>query len=131
MIKGMHGMFFTPEAAAARAFIRERLGFSHVDAGEGWLIFDVPMTMPELHSPMEIGGAAPARQAEFAIHPGSDTHHELSFWCDDIEHTVEELAAKDVSFRTPIEDQGWGLVTTFELPGSSEVMLYQPKHRQP
>ncbi len=112
MIKGMHGMFFTPEAAAARAFIRERLGFPHVDAGEGWLIFDVP-------------------QAEFAVHPGSDTHHELSFWCDDIEQTVEELAAKGVSFRTPIEDQGWGLVATFELPGSSEVMLYQPKHRQP
>ena len=114
MIKGMHGMLFTPEAAAARAFIRERLGFPHVDAGEEWLIFDVPMTMPEL-----------------AVHPGSDTHHELSFWCDDIGQTVEELAAKGVSFRTPMADQGWGLVTTFELPGGNQVMLYQPKHPQP
>ena len=112
MIKGMHGIFFTPEAEAARAFIRERLGFSHVDGGEGWLIFKVP-------------------QAEVAVHPGSDTHHQLSFWCDDIERTIEELTAKGVSFRTPIADQGWGLVTTFELPGGSEVMLYQPKHPQP
>ena len=79
MIKGMHGMLFTPEAAAARAFIRERLGFPHVDAGEEWLIFDVPMTMPELHHRFSLDCAAPARQAELAVHPGSDTHHELSF----------------------------------------------------
>ncbi|MAG34851.1 MAG: extradiol dioxygenase [Dehalococcoidia bacterium] len=112
MIKGMHGIFFTPEPEAARTFIQEKLGFTHVDAGDGWLIFGVP-------------------QAELAIHPGSDTLHQLSFWCDDIEKTVQELEAKGVSFRTPIEDQGWGHATAFELPGGNEVMLYEPKHPQP
>ncbi len=112
MIKGMHGLFFTPEADAACSFIREKLGFAHVDSGDGWLIFDVP-------------------KAEFGIHPGNDTHHEISFWCDDIRETVETLQGKGVIFKTPIEDRGFGLVTTFELPGGVDVQLYEPKHAQP
>ena len=60
MIKGMHGVFFTPSAEEARAFVQEKLGFSSADAGDGWLIFSVP-------------------QAEFAFHPGDDTHHEIAF----------------------------------------------------
>ncbi len=112
MIKGVHGVFFTPEAEKARSFIKEKLSFPHVDAGDGWLIFDVP-------------------NAELAIHPGDDTHHEISFWCDDIEKTVQELEAKGVSFSSPVEDRGFGLVTTFELPGGGEVMLYEPRHPQP
>ena len=112
MIKGMHGIFFTPKAESARTFIQEKLGFPHVDAGDGWLIFKAP-------------------QAEFAFHPAEDTHHEISFWCDDIENTVAELEAKGVSFRTPITDEGFGLVTAFELPGGVEVLLYEPRHPQP
>ena len=69
MIKGMHGLVFTPEAEAARTFIKDKLGLAHVDAGDGWLIFDVP-------------------KGEFAVHPGTDTHHEISFWCDDIDGTI-------------------------------------------
>ena len=112
MIKGMHGIVFTPEAEAARAFIRDKLGFPHVDAGDGWLIFDVP-------------------KGEFAVHPGTDTHHEISFWCDDIEATVKELREKGVSFKSPVRDEGFGLVTAFELPGGVDVMLYEPRHPQP
>ena len=52
----MHGIVFTPEAEAACAFTKDKLGFAHVDAGDGWLIFDIPKT-------------------EFAFHPGTDTHH--------------------------------------------------------
>ena len=112
MIKGMHGIFFTPEAEAARAFLKERLGLPHVDAGQGWLIFDVP-------------------RAEVAVHPGDDTHHEISFWCDDIESTVQELQENGVTFKSPIKDQGFGLVTTFEMPGGVDVLLYEPRHPQP
>lgn len=112
MIKGMHGLFFTPEAEAARTFIRDKLGFDHVDSGDGWLIFGVP-------------------RAEFGVHPGSDTHHEISFWCDNIQETVEHLEGKGVTFKTPVEDRGFGLVTTFELPGGVEVVLYEPRHSQP
>ena len=112
MIKGMHGIFFTPQAEAARTFIRDKRGFPHVDAGDGWLIFDVP-------------------KAEFGVHPGDDTHHEISFWCDDIEGTVKELQDKGVIFNDPIRDEGFGLVTKFHLPGDVEVLLYEPRHPQP
>ena len=112
MIKGMHGLFFAPEAEAARSFIRDKLGFANIDSGDGWLIFKVP-------------------EAELGIHPGNDTHHEISFWCDDIGETVEALQGKGVIFKTPIEDRGFGLVTTFELPGGVDVQLYEPKHAQP
>jgi catechol 2,3-dioxygenase-like lactoylglutathione lyase family enzyme len=112
MIRGMHGLFYTPKAEEARAFIRDKLGFPHVDAGDGWLIFRVP-------------------RAEFGVHPGGDVHHEISFWCDDIHATVADLAAKGVSFTSGITDQGYGLVTTFELPGGVSVGLYEPRHAQP
>jgi len=42
MIKGMHGLFYTPNPEEVRAFIREKLGLVHNDIGEGWLIFDLP-----------------------------------------------------------------------------------------
>jgi catechol 2,3-dioxygenase-like lactoylglutathione lyase family enzyme len=42
MIKGMHGMMYTTDAPATRAFFRDILGFEGVDVGEGWLIFDMP-----------------------------------------------------------------------------------------
>jgi hypothetical protein len=59
------------------------------------------------------------------------THHEISFWCDDIENTVKELQEDGVSFKSPITDQGFGLVTSFEMPGGVDVMLYEPRHSQP
>lgn len=114
MIQGVHGMFFTEEAEAARAFIRDVLEFEHVDSGDGWLIFDVP-------------------EAEVGVHPiepGDDPRHELSFWCEDIEETVEKLTKADVE-TAPIEDRGYGLVTYFELPGGVPVELYEPTHPQP
>ncbi|HEX2523063.1 MAG TPA: hypothetical protein VHP35_13150 [Terriglobia bacterium] len=42
MIKGVHGMFYSSEAEALRAFIRDKLGFPYSDVGDGWLIFDLP-----------------------------------------------------------------------------------------
>lgn len=112
MIKGMHGLLYTPAAEEARAFFRDTLGLDHVDAGGDWLIFGVP-------------------GAEFGIHPGDRPVHELSFWCDDIEETVRALEEKGVTFKTPIRDEGYGLVTTMEVPGGLEVMLYEPRHPQP
>lgn len=106
MIQGMHGTFFTPEAEAVRAFIRDKLGFPHVDAGDGWLIFRVP-------------------RAEVGVHPGDDTHHEISFWCDNIDHTVKELQEKGVSFKSSITDQGFARVAYFEMPGGVDAMLYE------
>ena len=42
MIRGIHGLFYSPNAEEVRAFIRDKLGFVHNDIGEGWLIFDMP-----------------------------------------------------------------------------------------
>lgn len=112
MIKGMHGLFYSPEAEAVRAFLKDKLELPSVDAGEGWLIFGVP-------------------KAEIGVHPGDGPRHELSFWCDDIEGTRRALEQKGVTFKSPITDQGYGLVTTFEMPGGLEVLLYEPRHPQP
>jgi hypothetical protein len=76
--------------------------------------------------------------SELGVHPTSGTHeghdysyprhHSISLMCDDIEQTVAELSAKGVEFGGPVQDRGFGLGTTFELPGAGEVFLYQPKH---
>jgi catechol 2,3-dioxygenase-like lactoylglutathione lyase family enzyme len=109
MIKGVHTMFYTSKPEEARAFLRDTLGFPHVDVGDGWLIFDLP-------------------EADMGCHPACSPKHEISFYCDDIEQTVRDLKAKGVEFTRPITDQGYGLVTAFKIPGDVEVDLYQPKY---
>ena len=54
--------------------------------------------------------------------------HSISFYCDNIEDSVEELKAKGVEFKGDIEDQGFGLVTYFKVPGDFYLQLYQPKY---
>lgn len=109
-INGVHALIFSPDADGVRAFFRDVLGFSSVDAGGGWLIFALP-------------------PAELGVHPTDDAgHQELYLMCDDIEQTVEQLKAKGVEFPNPIQDAGFGRVTSMRIPGSSELALYQPKH---
>lgn len=113
MITGAHTIVYAADADAARAFLRDTLGLSHVDAGDGWLIFKAP-------------------PSELAVHPasppGSGTH-ELYLMCDDIEATVAELKAKGVEFTGEVTDAGWGLLTTLKVPGGGELGLYEPRHR--
>lgn len=115
MIKGLHAMFYCSEPAAFRAFLRDKLGFPHVDVGDGWLIFDMP-------------------EADLGVHPSDETGdhgkpagtHAISFYCEDIEATVQELEGRGVEFTQPVEDHGFGLVTFFRAPGDLQVQLYQP-----
>lgn len=116
MIRGMHAMFYSSDAAALRAFLRDKLGLSGTDVGDGWLIFDAPEADLGVH-PTERDG------------PPSGTA-DVSFYCDDIESTVRELAAKGVAFRHPPEDHGYGFVTYFNVPGGFSIQLYQPKYRE-
>ena len=51
--------------------------------------------------------------------------------CDDIQATVGELEGRGVRFTRPVEDQGWGLLTAFEVPGGGELGLYEPRHPRP
>jgi len=108
-VTGIHALIYTPEVEALRAVLTDAIGWSHVDAGQGWLIFALP-------------------PAGLGVHPGDQPHQELSLMCDDIATTVSELTAKGVSFRGEPEDRGWGVVTTVVLPGEVDVMLYQPRH---
>ena len=57
-------------------------------------------------------------------------HHQLTFMCDDIGATIEELRARDVDVDGEPEDEGWGITTTIRLPGGVDVMLSEPRHRR-
>lgn len=114
----MHGMFFSSEVEALRAFFRDKLGFPCYDAGGGWLIFEMPPADLGVH-PITHEGAPPSGTAE------------ISFSCDDIARTRDELAARGVEFTQEIRDQGFGLVTRFKLPGDFSAQLYQPKYGKP
>lgn len=116
MIRGLHAMFYSSQAAALRAFLRDKLELRGSDVGDGWLIFDPPEADLGVH-PTE-GEGAPSGTAA------------ISFYCDDIHATVEELRAKGVEFTRPIEDHGYGLVTFFRVPGGFEVQLYQPLYKK-
>ena len=111
MINGLHAILYARDAEATRAFFKDMLGWPHVDAGRGWLIFAAP-------------------PAELAAHPseGEEERHELYFMCDDVKKTVAALTKKGVQFTQPITDRGYGLVTAFKLPGGGEIGMYQPKH---
>jgi hypothetical protein len=111
VIKGMHGLFYVPNPEEVRAFIRDKLGFAHNDIGEGWLIFDMP-------------------EADLGVHPSDNAYHSISFYCDDIHKTVEELRLRGVEFSSGITDEGWGLLTHFRMPGGMEVELYQPRYEK-
>ncbi|TMI59788.1 extradiol dioxygenase, partial [Candidatus Bathyarchaeota archaeon] len=96
-------MFYSSEAEATRAFIRDKLKLPCSDVGDGWLIFDLP-------------------EADLGVHPIDNDRktaagtHDLSFYCDRIKDTVAELKARGVSFKNEIEDHGYGFVTYFTMP---------------
>jgi hypothetical protein len=48
--------------------------------------------------------------------------------CDDIEATRADLEAKGATFSGPVTDEGYGLVTTMDVPGADPIQLYQPRH---
>jgi len=109
MIFGAHVIIYSKDATADRAFFREVLGFSSVDAGHGWLIFELP-------------------PAEAAIHPGEgNNRHELYFLCDDLKTQISALRERGVQC-SDVQEARWGSITKILLPGGGEVGLYQPTH---
>jgi catechol 2,3-dioxygenase-like lactoylglutathione lyase family enzyme len=113
VITGAHSVIFSEDAEALRAFFRDVLELPAVDAGGGWLIFGLP-------------------PAEVAAHPAEQGgKHELYLMCDDIHATVAALEGKGVNFARPVRDEGFGLMTSIELPGGGELGLYEPRHPRP
>jgi hypothetical protein len=110
----MHGMFYSSQPAELRAFFRDKLGLRGTDVGDGWLILDAPEADLGVH-PTD-GQAPPSGTAD------------ISFYCDDLTATVRELESRGVVFTQDVQDQGYGLVTFFQVPGGFSVQLYQPKY---
>ncbi|HMJ80227.1 MAG TPA: hypothetical protein VK592_04225 [Candidatus Dormibacteraeota bacterium] len=111
LLSGLHAILFSPRAEELRAFLRDVLELSGIDAGEGWLIFALP-------------------PSELAVHPAPRPDQGLYLLCDDIEATLEALEARGV-VRTPLREESWGFVTEIGLPDGSVLPLYQPKHPRP
>ena len=95
MITGLHGMFYSAEPEATRAFLRDVLGLPANDVGGGWLIYDLPKADLGVH-PIDPPGAPPSGT------------HDVSFHCDDIHATVAEIEARGGVFDRPVRDDGFG-----------------------
>jgi catechol 2,3-dioxygenase-like lactoylglutathione lyase family enzyme len=113
VITGVHAIVFSKDAEADRAFFSDVLGLRSVDAGGGWLIFELP-------------------PAELAAHPDeAGDRHELYLMCDDVGATVEDLRAKGARIDGDVTEAGFGLMTTIRLPGGGRLGLYEPRHPSP
>lgn len=107
----MHVLVFSTDAAADRAFLRDVLGLSHVDDGDGWLIFKAP--------PTEVG-----------VHPHEgEPYHQVSFMVDDITTTLDDLSAQNVTVIAEPSERDYGIVARIALPSGAEVEIYEPRHR--
>jgi hypothetical protein len=49
MITGLHSIIYSREPEADRAFLRDVLRLTHVDVGDGWLIFGLPPSEVAVH----------------------------------------------------------------------------------
>ena len=122
MITAVHTLIYSDDAPATRAFLRDVLGWPHVEdaASEpGWLIFRT--------GPSELG-VHPTHSVWEGQTYDSPRHHEIALMCDDIEATVAELTEKGAVFTGPVEDMGFGLGTNLQLPGAGEILVYEPRH---
>lgn len=109
MITGAHTILYSGDAAADREFLRDVLGFPHVDAGAGWLIFRLP-------------------PAEVAVHPtDGPPAQELFLMCDDLDATLADLAGRGVTTGA-VSEERWGRRTTIRLPSGADLALYEPHH---
>jgi predicted enzyme related to lactoylglutathione lyase len=115
MIRGIHGLLYSSDPEATRAFFKEKIQLPASDVGEGWWIFDF-------------------QEGDLGVHavddPGDAGTHNISFYCDDIEKVVADLKSRGVQFTKEIEDHGYGLVTYFTAPGAITIQLYQPRYQK-
>lgn len=121
MITSIHLLIYSDDPVATRAFLRDVLEWDWVEeqGDPGWLIFKT--------GPSELG-----------VHPTSYTHegkayshprhHSVSLMCHDVEATKAELEAKGARFSGPVQDFGFGLGASMEVPGADAILLYEPRH---
>ena len=112
MITGAHSIIYSANPDADRAFFQDVLQLPNVDVGDGWLIFGLP-------------------PAEVAVHPSEQNGvHEFCLMCDDIAAFVAAMAERGI-VCSPVQDEGWGLLTQLTLPGGGTLGVYEPRHERP
>jgi hypothetical protein len=112
MITGAHTIIFSKNADGDRAFLKDVLGLSSVDAGGGWLIFGLP-------------------PAEVAVHPGDQNDlHELYLLTDDLEALMRNLRQRGVPCAEA-RTMSWGVLTQVMLPSGGKLGIYEPRHARP
>jgi len=111
-VSGAHMILYSANGDADRAFLRDVLGFPHVDVGHGWLIFALPAS-------------------EIAIHPAQTSgEHEIYLMVDDVAAFAARMNDRGI-LCTPPRDQGWGVLTQLSLPGGGQLGIYEPRHARP
>ena len=111
LITGAHGMIFTRDEQADRAFLRDVLEIPCIDSGGGWLIFKLPPT-------------------ELGVHGGENGFHQIYFMCDDADAFVSRMHEKGVE-TLPISEEDWGRSTGVMLPGGGKLGVYEARHARP
>jgi len=111
MITGTHGMIFSADPDADRAFLKDVVEIPCIDSGGGWLIFKLP-------------------PAELGVHGGDNGFHQLYFICDDVDAFMSAMEAKGVACDA-IEDAPWGRITYVALPGGGKLGVYEATHARP
>jgi hypothetical protein len=119
MFSGAHFLFYSKDAEADRAFFRDVLQLQSIDVGGGWLIFAMPPAEAGIH-PVE---------GEFSQkHAGHDLIGVVLYlMCDDLEHVMAVLKAKNVTC-SEVQGAEWGRSSTIPLPSGGRLGLYQPAH---
>ncbi|HEY6794509.1 MAG TPA: VOC family protein [Kineosporiaceae bacterium] len=123
MIIGVHALLYAHDPDAARAFLRDVLGFPASDAGGGWLIFRTGPSELGVHpSGGEHGGQSGSTEQAF----------DVSLMCDDLDATMAELRAKGARFAGAVQQQSWGAAVQLGIPGTRHlVTLFQPRYHPP
>jgi len=119
MITGAHFLFYSTDADADRAFLSEMFNLKGVDAGRGWMIYQLPPAEIAVH---------PAETKFVMGHAGSELLGAVLYlMCDDVRATIQELEARGAKCA-PVEQARWGQFTTIAMPSGASLGLYQPSH---
>ena len=111
MIIGAHVIINSKNAEADRAFLNS-LTLPSVPMPGGFTIYGLP-------------------PSEVAIHPSDKNDvHEFYLMCDDVNATIAAMEKAGIA-TSPIQEAGWGLLTTLTLPGGGKLGIYEPKHPRP
>jgi hypothetical protein len=111
MIIGAHAVITSRSPEVDVAFFRDVLKLPSVNDG-GYLIFGLPPAEVSLHRADRIEG------------------HELFLMCEDVKAFIADMSKRGIPCA-PVDDQGWGLLTNFSLPGGGKLSVYQPRHKRP